>query len=78
MAELLGVTQAAISQRLKHTRWDRYLKSVLSLIIPNASPLENALTLGSKRTEKQRGLKTELAIGLGFQLPEKLPRGFNQ
>lgn len=24
MAELLGVTQAAISQRLKHARWDRY------------------------------------------------------
>ncbi len=26
MAELLGVTQAAISQRLKHARWDRYLE----------------------------------------------------
>ena len=25
MAEFLGVTQAAISQRLKHARWDRYL-----------------------------------------------------
>ncbi|HBG17385.1 MAG TPA: hypothetical protein DDW93_11425 [Firmicutes bacterium] len=24
MAELLGVTQAAVSQRLKHARWDRY------------------------------------------------------
>ncbi|NLW56484.1 MAG: hypothetical protein GX050_07715 [Firmicutes bacterium] len=26
IAELLGVTQAAISQRLKHARWERYLQ----------------------------------------------------
>lgn len=31
MAELLGVTQAAISQRLKHARWDRYLEVCATL-----------------------------------------------
>ena len=31
MAELLGVTQAAISQRLKHARWDRYLEVCAAL-----------------------------------------------
>lgn len=31
MAEFLGVTQAAISQRLKHARWDRYLEVCAAL-----------------------------------------------
>lgn len=31
MAEILGVTQAAISQRLKHARWERYQEVVESI-----------------------------------------------
>jgi len=31
MAEMLGITQAAVSQRLKHARWDRYQQICVTL-----------------------------------------------